>query len=349
MSILKSADKKSLETLRSRLPAKPYCSPGYPGPTWIRPRERALKLPHIQVNGPSFVGYLVFDIDRKDSAGCWRDADLPAPLWEAANPDNGHRHLGYELRVPVSLRGPARAFLAGLSDAMTRRLGADERYNGLTTKNPFHDEHIVRITGPGMTTLRDLYALGGFEPEELRKVYERREGVSALGRNCAVFDTVSLWAYAHVAKTSEDAWFDAVLGACRGANAFEHPLAEKELKHIAKSIANWTWARRANFANYKPVNRGAMGFTRLPPVMDVTARLEAVRARQSAGGKYARAARQDASIEAIQAARATLIAQGKKATQAAVVKATGLGKATVERRWKEATTGQMSLALEATA
>jgi len=337
---------QAFSTLRSRLPSRPYCADELPGAVRVRPRDLAITKPHLQINGPSVVGYLLFDIDRADSSGCWIDADLPAPLWEAANRKNGHRHLGYELEIPVRLSGPAARFAVGLSEAMVRRLGADSSYGGLLTKNPLHDEHDVEIVGRP-TSLRDLYAVGGFESDDLRRAYRRTEYVSALGRNCAVFDTARGWAYRYVSQAVDgEAWAEAVLQACQRANTFGTPLSENELRQIAKSISKWVWSRKADFSNYRPRRVGIMGFAPLPAVMEAGARIEAVRERQSAGGAYARRSVQTEAVDAIRAARAALGAAGKRPTKAAIASATGLAIRTVERRWKESLTGQMALGLE---
>ena len=162
------------------------------------------------------------------------------------------------------------------------------RCGGLLTKNPFHDEHDVEIVGRP-TSLRDLYALGGFESNDLRRVYRRTGYVSAPGRNCAVFDTARSWSYEHVSQAVDgEAWAEAVLEACRRANTFGTPLSENELRQTGKLIAKWVWSRRADFSNYRPRRVGIMGFAPLTAAMEAGARLEAIRARQSAGGAYAR-------------------------------------------------------------
>src|SRR3954464_16001188 len=53
-----------------------------------------------QFNGPKYISYLVFDIDRPEAVLAWQDANLPRPTLIIENPFNGHAHYAYELATP---------------------------------------------------------------------------------------------------------------------------------------------------------------------------------------------------------------------------------------------------------
>src|SRR5690606_40230370 len=58
------------------------------------------------------------------------------------NPKNGHAHIGYELKAPVSTTTASKQkiidYLAVIEAGMARKMGADSGYSGLLTKNPCH-------------------------------------------------------------------------------------------------------------------------------------------------------------------------------------------------------------------
>ncbi len=70
----------------------------------------------------------------------------------------------------------------------------------------------------------------------------------ALGRNCAVFDHVRHLAYREIRnywgnRNSFVIWQAWVYGACQQYNSatFSEPLSDREINHIARSIAKWVW------------------------------------------------------------------------------------------------------------
>src|SRR5690554_7643756 len=73
------------------------------------PKDDALEKPYIAPNNKAFINCLLFDIDRPEAGAAWIDADLPQPNWTVQNPNNGHVHLGYWLKTPVSRTLASRA------------------------------------------------------------------------------------------------------------------------------------------------------------------------------------------------------------------------------------------------
>jgi len=128
------------------LPNKPYCTDEL-GVTYIRPKKTAVKKKYLQVNQPKISTYLIFDIDKQGAVFSWYDSNLPTPFWTSKNPENGHAHIAYRLKVPVCTSDMAHLepikYLAAIESAMTEKLKADRGFAGLLTKNPLHGHRIL--------------------------------------------------------------------------------------------------------------------------------------------------------------------------------------------------------------
>lgn len=215
-----------------------------PGWMHIRPKEKALKKPYIQINPPCFVAFLVFDIDKEDAFFAWSDANLPQPNWVSKNRENGHAHIGYMLATPVCTTNNARQkvirYLARIQHAYIDKLGADKGYVGLITKNPLHSEwenHILSTKNYELNYLADFV--------DLEQLPSKPTEVSGLGRNCTLFDIVRHWAYKAVRELSDvayDEWEAEVLSKASNVNTgFSSPLDHREVGSTARSIAKWVW------------------------------------------------------------------------------------------------------------
>lgn len=226
------------------LPYKPYCMDEIPGYMYVRPKEKALQKPYIQVNPPCMVAFLVFDIDKKDAFFSWSDANLPQPNWISKNKENGHAHIGYMLSTPVCTTNNARQkivrYLARIQHAYTHKLGADKGYVGLIAKNPLHsewDNHILNTKAYELNYLADFV--------DLEPLPTKPTEVSGLGRNCTLFDLVRHWAYRAIKDLSDltyDEWEAEVLSRASNVNTgFSAPLDYKEVGCTARSIAKWVW------------------------------------------------------------------------------------------------------------
>lgn len=232
-----------------QLPRRPRCTndPAVFG-TYVRSLEVALGHRYIQHNRPSKVTYLVFDVDRPGAAYAWMDEDLAPPTWTCTNPLNGHAHLVYALEAPVvtSSEGhqrPAR-FVSAIIAAFTKKLKADGNYNGSLTKNPLHPAWRTEVFAGRAYSLSELH-----EYVDLRGVFRRRRSIEGtLGRNASLFDDLRLWAYpkvlaARLGSLTFDDWHREVQTEAHARNKFADasPLPRREVDHLAKSIARWTW------------------------------------------------------------------------------------------------------------
>ncbi len=244
-------------------PNKPYCTDEL-GVTYIRPKSTAIKKKYLQVNQPKLVTYLVFDIDRQGAVLSWYDNDLPPPYWSSKNPENGHGHIAYRLKVPFSTSDishlePIR-YAAAIESAMTTRLKADRGFAGLLTKNPLHRHWQNEFWTDHEYTLDELA-----EYLDLRGHPLRGSEVSGLGRNCELFENVRRWAYKAIreywAPNYKRAWNSAVYERVEALNGqFHVPLPVSEVKAIAKSIANWTYREfTPEKFRQSQANKGAKG------------------------------------------------------------------------------------------
>lgn len=248
--MLATAEQGHLALFEGRLPHRPYCTEDLQYGIRMRPLRTALSLPYIQVNPPHLRMWMLFDVDREGAAIAWEDAHLPAPAWAAVNRLNGHAHLAYGLSAPVLVaesgrREPIR-FLQGIEGAYREALQADPGYSGLITKNPQHALWRVLYGDARLWELGELAEYGSVDkyiPRHARKPEE-----IGLGRNCLMFEFLRQWAYRHIRAAKECGNFVLWQADCnnRGLvrNAdFAHPMDGREVWHIAKSVAMWTWRR----------------------------------------------------------------------------------------------------------
>ncbi len=251
-------------TLQEELPPKPYCSDELKTGLRIRPRATALTKKYIQLNPPHQRVFLTFDLDYRTWAYVAEDVSLPQPIWCVGNEKNGHAHLIYALMYPVYTTSASHLkplkWLAAIEAGMRRKLGADPMYSGLISKNPWSSEWLVFQTGNLLYTLGYLSEWVDLSEKTLKKP---REEVVGLGRNCAIFENVRVWAYREIRRhwgTREEHytnWVNAVKYRCQEENAkFSSPLDKRELCGIAKSISRWVWKRMkpASFSQWQSAN-----------------------------------------------------------------------------------------------
>lgn len=236
----------------SRWPKRPWCTNSFEDGLRIRSLKQALTKVYLQANPPHLRVWSIYDVDRPGGAWAWDDANLPHPSWITVNRENAHAHLVYGLSAPVltssmeARQAPLR-YLNAMETAFRALLRADDGYSGLITKNPAH---------PLWRTLRGpitAYELGELADWVDLERYKPRQGVKVaevgLGRNVTVFDFVRLWAYKNVRKFKGVQggfvlWQKAVLDRCGARNGdFAQPMDHREIYHIAKSVAKWTWSR----------------------------------------------------------------------------------------------------------
>lgn len=229
------------------LPQKPYCADELEYGLVIRSRKSALKRRHIQLNTPNVFSWLHFDQDSAEGYFAADDGNLLAPTFIAENPENGHAHIAYLLKNPVSNFAASRSsplhYLAAVERGMRRRLGADPNYTALIAKNPLHPDWRVEWQARQPYDLSEL--ADWLWPRDT--VPEPKRERSGFGRNCDVFDDTRDFAYKNVIKFkrdvgSLDAWIERCQKIAAGHNlVFANQLPLSEIRAIGKSIAKWTW------------------------------------------------------------------------------------------------------------
>jgi hypothetical protein len=255
----------------SRWPHKPFCSDDKTAAN-IRSLAHAIKRPYIQANPPHLRVWSIFDVDRAGGALAWEDAGLPPPAWSACNVENGHAHLVWGLSAPVlvdspDLRQQPLRYLCAIEAAFRAKLQADSGYTGLITKNPAFPLWRV-LRGPRVCfelgELADYVDLPKFAPK-------RKPEEVGLGRNVTLFDAVRHYAYREVKgyKRAQQCayvyWQKDIYDQAMNRNGdFMQPLCHREVYHVAKSVAKWTWQKfdiEASDARFSKLqaHRGKLG------------------------------------------------------------------------------------------
>lgn len=210
----------------------------------------------IQFNAAKLVRYLVFDIDDvhpNDSGeypNCfynWHEAGMPPPQLIIRNTKNGHCQYFYELKTPVSTSDNSRQnivfYLHAIRKAMTIKLNADSAYTHHISRNPFnpnHQEVFYNLVKPyGLDDLsKNLDLATNFSTQ-------KPDNFLGLGRNNDIFHTVRFDAYSYKRECNKyEQLYSFVLSRCKAVNTeqfSDDKLPENECRHIAKSIATWTW------------------------------------------------------------------------------------------------------------
>ena len=234
----------------ARWPRRPYCTDDFEQGVRVRSLKQALTKSYIQANPPMLRVWSIYDIDRPGGGLAWDEANLPPPSWATVNKANGHAHLVYGLSAPVltnsmEARQAPLKYLNAVESAFRAKLGGDDGYSGLLTKNPAHPLWWT-IKGPELA-----YDLGYLAEWVDLDRFKARQGVKVaevgLGRNVTVFDFVRLWAYKKVREFKGQQggfvhWQKAVYDRCLARNAdFGTPMNYREAYQIAKSVAKWTW------------------------------------------------------------------------------------------------------------
>jgi hypothetical protein len=259
-----------------RWPRRPYCKIEKEGPMRIRSLKQALAYPYIQANPPHLRVWSIFDIDADNGHLVWEWANLPPPSWAAINKANGHAHLVWGLSAPVLVDGmgardaPMRYLCAVESLMRAQMHGADVGYSGVITKNPAHPLWKV-LCGPRLAyELGELAeCLPGIEKHVPRR---RRPEEIGLGRNVSLFDRLRKAAYREIRKYRHAGGLDAWNRWLANTNTqglvfngdFQTPLDGREVWHIAKSVAKWTWQTfdiESSDARFKALqtHRGKLG------------------------------------------------------------------------------------------
>jgi len=241
----------------ARLPRRPSCIDFFPGKPDIKPLAQAMAYRHIQMNNPAAMHWLIVDIDHPvlrdpispQMRAIW-NGDVPMPNFLAINPVSGRAHAYYALAKPVPkgdfAKIKATRYAAAIEAALIFALNGDPAYTGHMAKNPIHRDWELRNLRSEPYTLHELE--DGLDLAGPCKAEQREEALSAgsIGRNVTVFDLLRFHAYPLVSMYREDAtyntWRRYLSARADDYNSTQNPpLHVNELRHIADSVAKWTW------------------------------------------------------------------------------------------------------------
>jgi hypothetical protein len=127
-------------------------------------------------------------------------------------------------------------------------------------KNPLHRYWMVQDTYGLAYDLHDLSEYVDLNAPNIE--------LTDLGKNRTVFDSVSRWSYKAIRQgwPKYEQWYNAVLHRVEMSNAQikKDPMPYAEYKHIAKSIASWTYGKfsKQGFAEWQSKNGKRSGIVR---------------------------------------------------------------------------------------
>jgi hypothetical protein len=276
--------KKQIEKLKlpsfndERLPRSPYCTDDRQDGLVIRPLRTAIKKRYIQFNPPHALYWIVLDIDMPIIGSLTMskiiEGEIPQPNFLVENRKNGHAHAFFGLKTPVAKGNHAsqRAlnYVAAIEAALIRAFGADALYTNLISKNPLNPYWNLIDLRSELYTLGELHEkldLSGPSKNTMRRITLEEAKTQGIARNCQMFNRIRSYAYQTVREyrqsTSLNEWQRLLISKAEIYNDFPAPLLPKELRHIVKSVARWTWSKytaksKAEFSRLQ-AERGAKG------------------------------------------------------------------------------------------
>ena len=241
----------SVSQLVNFIPDYIHCSDDYNRGIYRRCKDEALDKKYIRINTWK-KSTLLFDIDQGDcSAGLWTDFGFQ-PTWISKNRVSGNCHFGYVLSDPVICNHwKPQNYFSDVQYAMNHLLNGDTGYNGVLTKNPFHQEHELIWNG----ILYDLGTLGKASLQFAPKRPKRKRIVIDLTkvnngeRNVSMFHEVRGVAYVEVRNFRREnrifsLFYEKMLEHSTEMNySLIEPLTLPEVRSINTSVCKWTFVK----------------------------------------------------------------------------------------------------------
>ena len=354
MVILQDYQAEYLTLFRERLPHKPYATDDPSRGVRIMPAQAALRKRYIQVGRyPNAAFRLVVDVDHPGEE--WLDqTEAIRPSLILINPGSEHGQLFFELRDPVPVSVATQKSLGLLADVevmLEAFFLGDPGFVGLIARNPvwWQEHHPDHVLGEGkLWTLTDLaYLLHRLLPRGWKGVEREASGY---GRNVTLFDVVRRYAYLHVdafRRNGDQEKFRSFLESYAKAQNWllfrDHPkgpLLEREVWHIVKSVAKWTWTRYRGRRVVIPVSstgrpdRSRLSRQERAEIPPLSPEEQAVARREGAkkGGQKVGKARSQAAREKLATAYQRLLERGEEITVSGLASEAGVDPKTA-RAW----------------
>ena len=211
----------------------------------LYPKDVALTHKYIQFND-LFIKFMVLDLDRENSAMDWELLGLPSPNIVVQNRLNGRCHYIYALEVPICNTKNARfkpiSYFKKIQRAYIDKLGADQHYVGVFTKNPnsnFWRTFVFNVPKYTLDYLADFVDLSN------KPVFYLNDNEDIAGRNCSLFNQIKKIGYREILKfkcsgKQLEQFNQYLLSSLELLNQNHNPpLPYRELKGIARSSSRW--------------------------------------------------------------------------------------------------------------
>lgn len=293
----------------------------------IRSKKNASKYPHIQFNHLSGVNYIAIDIDN-DVFHTLEETNLN-PNLVVINSSNNKAHCYFRFNNFIGTTAKssfkAQKAMRLLQNSLNNYMNGDKAFNGIQAKNPLHSSYrVLSFSNQGY----DFDELFDNIPDEHIYIYkpeivETKESVYAPGRNSYIFEVTRQHAYKQKALCSSiEQLFKEVDNYAKIANGnLTEPLDLNEIKHIVKSITNFTWKK---YTGGDGKNRGVLNLAVYGH--DLT-----LQDKQVIGANHTNKIRTEATEQRIIEAIEALQAENVKVTQKAIAERSGLNKNTLTK------------------
>lgn len=328
----------SLARLVEFAPYKPYCSDNKTA-SQVLPFSIARNREYIQINQPTQVYWLIFDLDHPNPY-IWDDLNLPPPNIITISPETGTSHICYAIEpVCISDKGSRKAiaYMKAVRGAYARALKADLDYSSPVTKNPLHPYWKVFCPTDYVYSLGELadyreIDLSSSNNFPSSKDCRYKDLEDPQGRNCTLFLRLRLWAYTEVSDARKDLTFESWdrkvfdkaerLNALIGREFSKGALKPSEVKATAKSVSGWTWTRYTGSI----IDRGVMEMQNADIPLENKQRLSARRTHEI---------RREKTIEKIIAAARLLLTAQKPLSRTSIGELAKVSRQTVARYWRD--------------
>ena len=203
----------------------------------IRNKSLALAKPYIQANPLNAFEWIILDIDHENT---YIDDLSIKPNYIVYNKDNNKAHLYFKISV---VHNNENSSYKAIEYYNAVRYGLNILFNGdlaftqTLSKNPLAKEHwrVLEVHNKEYD-LSELAEYCHLVPKyKIKAITDVNERADIVGRNQSIFDVVRVEAYKMNEPTKEK--IRAIADSYN--NNLANPLANQEIKHIAKSIAKY--------------------------------------------------------------------------------------------------------------
>lgn len=302
---------------------------------------------------------IVIDIDDRFEDDAWgkiveliQDGKIPMPSFASTRLETKsglirrvRGHLIFPLQYPVNEGEPKQKFfmdvvLEQFYDVLqSHGINVDRRQN-VTLKNPAASAWDVVYFGDNkhkLTDWADLFGISILEEDEQKEINKRRRNKKRAARaarhlgitgerNVTVFDVARYEAYAAKDHSVSFEHFrgivDRIVREAHNSLRFPELLSGRDLTHIAKSIARWTWYVYSGSGDSER-DRGACS-NLLTREMDTSD-------RQRIGAGYTHDKRAHVVLQKLKAAYESLLADGQKVSVRILATTAGVSASTAQK------------------